>query len=114
MARVPPLGFLAAFEYFWNGWERRSAEDRDGAQIDLVIDRADRSANLCEMKSSESEFVIDKACARELERKRDAYRAAFRDRKATFLTPIAAHGLRVNDHAQRLGVRVLTMDALFD
>jgi hypothetical protein len=38
----------------------------------------------------------------------------FGDRKAAFLTLIAAHGVRVNDHAQRLGVRVLTMDALFD
>ena len=95
-------------------WERRSVGDHDGAQVDLVIDRTDRSANLCEMKFSESEFVIDKAYARELERKRDAYREELGDRKATFLTLISTYGVRVNDHAQRLGIRSLTMDALFD
>jgi hypothetical protein len=105
---------IAGVETVEGAWEQRPAEDRDGAQVDLVIDRADRSANLCEMKFSESEFVIDKTYARELARKRDAYRAASGDRKATFLTLIATHGIRVNDHAQRLGVRVLTMDALFD
>jgi len=87
---------------------------RDGAQVDLVIDRADRNTNLCEMKFSESEFVIDKAYARELERKRDAYREAFGDRKATFLTLISTYGVRANDHSQRLGIRSLTMAALFD
>ena len=57
--------------------------------------------------------AIDKACARELERRRDAYRAAARDRKAVFLTLITTYGVRANDHAQRLGVRSLTMDVLF-
>lgn len=104
---------IAGVETVEGAWERRSVDDRDGAQVDLVIDRADRSANLCEMKFSESEFAIDKAYARELERKRDAYRETFGERKATFLTLITTYGLRVNDHAQRLGVRSLAMDALF-
>jgi len=105
---------IAGVETVEGTWAQRPAGDRDGAQIDLVIDRADRSTNLCEMKFSESEFAIDKAYARELERKRDAYRAAFGDRKATFLTLISTYGVRVNDHAQRLGIRSLTMAALFD
>jgi hypothetical protein len=57
-------------------------------------------------------LLIDKAYARELERKRDAYREAFGDRKATFLTLISTHGVRADDHAQRLGIRSLTMAAL--
>ena len=105
---------IAGVETSEGAWEQRGAGDRDGAQLDLVIDRADRSVNLCEMKFSESEFAIDRAYARELERKRDAYRAAFGDRKATFLTLISTYGVRANDHAQRLGLRSLTMDALFD
>ena len=105
---------IAGVETTEGAWERRAAGDLDGAQVDLVIERADRSVNLCEMKFSESELVIDKAYARELERKRDAYRQAFGDRKATFLTLISTYGLRVNDHVQRLGIRSLTMDALFD
>ena len=105
---------IAGVETVEGAWEQRGVGDRDGGQIDLVIERADRSVNLCEMKFSESEFVIDKAYARELERKRDAYRAASGNRKATFLTLISTYGVRANDHAQRLGVRSVTMDALFD
>ncbi len=105
---------IAGIETVEGAWARPPAGDRDGGQIDLVIDRADRSANLCEMKFSESEFVIDKAYARELEHKREAYREAFGNRRATFLTLITTYGIRANDHAQRLGVRSLTMDALFD
>ena len=104
---------IAGVETVEGSWARGAAGDLDGTQVDLVIERADRSVNLCEMKFSESELVIDKALARELERKRDAYRAAFGDRKATFLTLISTYGIRANDHSQRLGVRSLTMDALF-
>lgn len=105
---------IAGIDTTEGAWERRATGDRDGGQIDLVIERADRSANLCEVKFSESEFVIDKAYARELDRKRDAYRETFGDRRATFLTLVTTYGIRANDHAQRLGVRSLTMDALFD
>lgn len=56
-------------------WVHRPADAEDqGAQIDLVIDRAGQSINLCEMKFAESEFVLDKMYARELELKRDVFR----------------------------------------
>jgi hypothetical protein len=87
--------------------------DDQGAQIDLVIDRADQSINLCEMKLADAAFVIDKGYARELEQKRDVFRRVTGTRKALFLTLVTTHGLRDNDHAQRLGVEVVTMDALF-
>lgn len=95
-------------------WVHRPATSGDdGAQIDLVIDRADRSVNLCEMKFSESEFVIDKAYARELARKRDVFIRVAGARKSVFLTLVTTYGVRPNEHAQRLGVQVVTMDALF-
>ena len=31
-----------------------------GAQIDMLIERADNTVNVCEMKFSQNEFVIDK------------------------------------------------------
>jgi hypothetical protein len=102
---------LAGIESREGGWSSRGGEV-DGAQIDLVIDRADRSANLCEMKFSETEFVIDKKYARELEHKRAVFRSAF-PRKAAFLTLVTTYGVRNNEHAQRLGIKVLSMDALF-
>ena len=102
---------ISGIESHDGSWALRDAEF-GGAQIDLVIDRADRSANLCEMKFSESEFVIDKKYARELEHKRAAFRTAF-PRKAAFLTLVTTYGVRANEHAQRLGIKSLMMDALF-
>jgi len=104
---------IAGIDTVEAAWSLRGGAALDGAQIDLVIDRADRSANLCEMKFSESEFVIDKAYARELALKRDAFRAATSTRKALFLTLVTTYGVRANEHAARLGVQAVTMDALF-
>lgn len=95
-------------------WDQRpGGAIRDGAQIDLVIDRADRSMNLCEIKFSESEFVVDKAYARELRHKRDVFRAATETSKALFVTLVTTYGVRDNEHARGLVSQVVTIDALF-
>jgi hypothetical protein len=105
---------IAAVETEDAAWSHRPTSAADeGAQIDLVIDRADRSINLCEMKFAESEFVIDKAYARDLERKREVFRHVTGTKKALFLALVTTHGVRNNEHAQRLGVQSVTMDALF-
>lgn len=70
----------------------------DGAQIDLVIDRRDRCINLCEMKFSEAAFVIDKAYARALVERRDAFRRLTGTSKALFTTLVTARGLAPTRH----------------
>jgi uncharacterized protein len=105
---------IGAVETEQGVWVHRSAApDDEGAQVDLVIDRADRSVNLCEMKFSESTFVVDKACARELARKRDVFTRFAGANKSVFITLVTTQGVRPNEHAQRLGIQVVTMDALF-
>ena len=69
--------------------------------------------NLCEMKFSEAEFVVDKAYARELKHKRDVFRAATGTPKALFVTLVTTYGIRDNEHARGLVARSVTMDALF-
>ena len=94
-------------------WSHRADAQADGAQVDLVIDRADRSTNLCEMKFSEAAFVIDKAYARELAHKRDTFRAITGTKKALFMTLVTTYGVRANEHATNLGIQTIVMDALF-
>jgi uncharacterized protein len=94
-------------------WAHRADARADGAQVDLVIDRADRSTNLCEIKFSEAEFVIDKAYARELAHKRDTFRTITGTRKALFTTLVTTYGVGSNEHATNLGVVTVPMDALF-
>ena len=105
---------IAGVETVEGAWAQRADRaGHDGAQIDLVIDRKDRSINLCEMKFSEAELVVDKAYARELTHKRDGFRAATKTRKALFITLVTTYGVRDNEHARGLVSHSITIEALF-
>jgi AAA+ ATPase superfamily predicted ATPase len=85
-----------------------------GAQIDLVIDRRDGVINLCEMKFSDSEFIIDKKYAGELLNKRDTFRSVTGTRKTLFLTLITAHGVKPGTWKADLVQNELVAGALFE
>lgn len=85
-----------------------------GAQIDLLIDRRDFVINICEMKYSESEFIVDKGYATELVNKRDVFKQETKTKKSLFLTMITTFGVKSNDQLKALVQNMLTMDALFD
>lgn len=105
---------IAGVESVEASWSARpGAGVKDGAQIDLVIDRADRCVNLCEMKFSQAPFAIDKAYARELRHKRDAFRTGTGTRKAIFLTLVTSAGLVENEYSRELVAQSLMIDALF-
>ena len=84
----------------WRFMAKRKGEE--GAQIDLLIDRADRCTNLCEIKFSEEPFVITKAYAAELERKVRVFSQRTKTRNTIFLTMITANGLKPNQYTSQL------------
>jgi hypothetical protein len=84
-----------------------------GAQIDLVIDRNDDCINLCEMKFSETEIVIDKSYARELRNKQDVFERATRTQKSLLITLLTTHGIRDNEYAKNLVSARVELPALF-
>jgi uncharacterized protein len=79
----------------------------------LLIDRKDAAVNLCEMKFSESEFVIDKRYAEELRRKRDVFRLVTGTRKSVFITLVTTFGVADNKHRRAVIDVAIGMDALF-
>ena len=81
---------------------RAKTPDDEGAQIDMLIDRADHCTNICEMKFSMHRFKIDKQYASDLERKIRVFRRRTKPSNTVFLTLITSHGLEPNDYAQRL------------
>lgn len=89
-------------------------ETEGGAQIDLVIDRADRCMNLCEIKFSYDPIAIDKRIADELERKKRIFRQVTKTRKSLFITLITASGVKENDYSRSIINSKLTLDALFN
>ncbi len=85
----------------------------EGAQIDLLIDRKDQCINLCEMKLCESEFVIDKAYAADLRRKREVFRQVTGTRKAIFMTLVTPFGVKPNEYSHELIANTITLEPLF-
>lgn len=84
-----------------------------GAQIDMLLDRADHCINLCEMKFSEAPFNISKKYAGELDRKLQVFREQTGTRKSIFLTMVSSYGTIENEYYLGRVVTQLTMADLF-
>lgn len=85
----------------------------EGAQVDLLIDRADRSINLIEIKFAEGPFTITKRYANELRRKAQVFKDVTETKKNVFLTFLTTHGLTQNAYAKELVDESLTIECLF-
>ena len=83
-----------------------------GAQIDLVIDRKDETANLCEMKYYSTVFAIDKGYEEKLRNKIAAFREETNTRKSLMLTFVTTYGLKENMYSGCVQSQVL-LDDLF-
>ena len=84
-----------------------------GAQVDLLIDRADRSINLVEIKFSQGPFTIKKSYAAELRRKVQVFREVTGTPKNVFLTFLTTNGLTENAYASELVDTAITTESLF-
>ena len=80
-----------------SSWLSRS--DGKGAQVDLIIDRADRVINLCEIKFARGPFEIDRAYDLALRGKIEIFRDETKTRKAIHLTMITTYGVKPGKYA---------------
>ena len=84
----------------------------EGAQIDLLLDRADGIINVCEMKWSTGPFVIDKKKDRELREKVNVFSQVTGTRKGVHLTMVTTEGVAHNEYRWTPQSEV-TLDDLF-
>ena len=96
-----------------SAWRYVPGKKKPGAQIDLLIDRADRNINICEMKYYNAEYAIDKSYAGEIQKKLEVFTEKTKTKKTLFLTMITTYGVKKNSYSDRLIQKNLTMDALF-
>ncbi len=94
-------------------WLFKGNNKKDGAQIDIIIDRKDGVINLCEIKFCESEFTITKKYDLEMRNKLSVFLSETKTRKAIFPTMITSFGLQKNAYATSFIQCQITMDALF-
>lgn len=91
-----------------SGW--RSKKTEDGAQIDLIIDRNDNVINLCEMKFSNKEFVIDKNYDKTLQHKKWAFAEETRTKKALYTTMVTTYGIKRNEYWHNIQSEIILQD----
>ncbi len=85
---------------------------RRGAQIDLLIDRADRTINLCEMKFSTTPFRISDAYEQSLRARMEVFRTQVKTTKSLVNTFVTTFGVADGVHRSIVHSEV-TMDNLF-
>lgn len=85
----------------------------DKAQIDLLINRDDNTINICEMKFSETPFVIDEKYAANLRNKVDVFRSSSKIKnKSIQLTMVTTYGVSRNSYSSMIQNEVI-LDDLF-
>ena len=106
------IGGISTIESGWRYVPKKSSREQ-GAQIDLVIDRADKCVNLCEMKYSDSEFTIDKSYMENLKNKKRVFREQTETHKTLFITMVTTYGVKKTAHYLAIVDHQLKMDDLF-
>ena len=95
-----------------NIYQWRSRKNLGGAQIDMVIDRADNVINICEIKFSTEKFVIDANYANNIRNKVAVFRQETNTKKTIFVTMITTYGI-VDNQYSGLVQNQLTAEDLF-
>lgn len=92
---------------------RQTNSENKKIQIDLVIDRADRCINLCEMKFSTEPYIITKDYEAKLRERMAIFREETNTRKTLLNTFVTTFGVRPGVHAGIVQQQV-TLDELFE
>lgn len=93
-------------------WVIRGDGDNIGAQLDLIIERADNVVNLCEMKFYKEPFKVTKEYDRTIARRISLLQERLPKRKIVHLTLVSYDGLEYNEYAGAFQ-KVITLEELF-
>jgi len=103
---------LEVVECSFSPWAKVDKEE--GAQIDMLIDRADRVVNVCEIKFAKADYSIDKSYAKKLRNKINRFSAIDANkRKNVFLTMITTFGVTDNEYFKELVQSEVVLEDLF-
>lgn len=91
-------------------WSYRS--EQQGAQIDLIIDRSDKSIDLCEMKYCIGAYELKKDYVEWMRERRNLFRDVTGTNKSIRLTLVSAGGIKQNKYSSSIQGKVI-LDDLF-
>ena len=81
-----------------SSFRHKGTSDYPGIQIDLLIDRADRTINLCEIKFYNDTYVITKEYANKLRQRRTSFTVLSKTKKNILTTMITTYGVANNQY----------------
>ncbi|MDO4367285.1 MAG: ATP-binding protein [Bacteroidales bacterium] len=85
-------------------------DSREGAQIDLLIDRKDETVNICEIKYYKEQFEISKDYEERLQNKLNRFAKETKTNKSLLLTMITANGIKHNSHSDIVQKEIVLED----
>jgi AAA+ ATPase superfamily predicted ATPase len=91
-------------------WISKPEEGHQGVQIDLLIDRADQTVNVCEMKFSHAEYEITKSDEASFENKLAMFLRQTKTGKSLMLTLITSFGVKPNTYSGRVQRQITLAD----
>lgn len=100
--------------YTWRSNPKKLKEGEKGAQIDIVLDRADGIINIIEAKwtSNGEPYMISSLDEEDLLNKRRVFIEQTQTRKSVFLTMVTISGIKKNSHFDSIQ-NFFTLDDLF-
>ncbi|MEO6978017.1 MAG: ATP-binding protein, partial [Mucilaginibacter sp.] len=98
-----------------SAWRHQpKAGNEQGTQIDILINRADKCINICEIKFASDAFEVTKSYAKELDSKLKIFQAQTKTKKALFITMVTTYGIKNQNSYPGLIQNEIAMDVLFD
>ena len=106
---------IGMVETFYGPWFYSAPKyaPETGVQIDLLIDRKDSTINICEIKFSENEFIIDSEYSKKLRQKIEVFKNVTKTKKNIFLTMITTFGVLNNSYSKDIVSNSLKLEILF-
>lgn len=96
-----------------HSWVHRGNDEMQGAQIDLLIDRADNIINICEIKYNHTPYIITADYTQNIKTKLASFSHFTKTKKTLFVTFITASGIQSNKYAQELVQNEVDLNDLF-
>lgn len=94
-------------------WMQKDSKENQGAQIDMLFKRADKTVTIVECKYYESEFIIDKSYEKNLRNKIAIFSEQDRDNSAITLAMLTSYGAK-NGNGVDIGYTDLKLESLFE
>ncbi len=93
---------------------RKDVDDclKVGGQIDLLVDRKDKTITICEMKYAEGEYVIDKSYDKHVQDRLRTFKEVEKTSKSLQVAYVTPYGLYNNAYARKVKKQI-TADHLF-